>query len=140
MLAQRLLCRWWYAVDWPRIKDIGIPPPGYEALEGFTGVFVSTRVRTYYPLSFSLSFDPPPTPLTVPLISLFFFAFFALGLRTFSLALFSPYPFFSPLFSSHLPPFLISRLLSFPIFIWIFFLFIPPNFLHFPFPSCRRIL
>ena len=47
MIAQRLLCRWWYAIDWPRIQDIAAPPPGYEALEGFMGVFASTRVRAY---------------------------------------------------------------------------------------------
>jgi hypothetical protein len=39
-----LLCRWWYAIDWPKIEEIGVPPPGYESLDGFVGVFVSTRV------------------------------------------------------------------------------------------------
>ena len=45
MIAQRLLCRWWYAIDWPILAEIGNPPAGYEPLEGFLGVFVSTRVR-----------------------------------------------------------------------------------------------
>ena len=67
MIAQRLLCRWWYAIDWPRIQDIGTPPPGYEALEGFLGVFASTRVCAeftiinlilfYFILFFSLLVD-----------------------------------------------------------------------------------
>jgi hypothetical protein len=42
-IAQKLLCRWWYAIDWPKLADIEKPPPGYEILEGFMGVFVSTR-------------------------------------------------------------------------------------------------
>jgi hypothetical protein len=42
-IAQKLLCRWWYAIDWPKLEDIEKPPPGYEILEGFMGVFVSTR-------------------------------------------------------------------------------------------------
>ena len=44
-LVQSLLIRWWYAYDWPRPEDIGVPPSGYESLDGFPGVFVSTRVR-----------------------------------------------------------------------------------------------
>ena len=47
MVVQRLLCRWWYAIEWPKLDEIGIPPPGYEALEGYVGVFVSTRVSAY---------------------------------------------------------------------------------------------
>ena len=59
--------RWWYAIDWPTEKDIGniffyiiptrnswriiyftsegVPPAGYESLDGFKGVFISTRVK-----------------------------------------------------------------------------------------------
>lgn len=44
MLVQRLLVRWWYAIEWPRPEEIGQPPVGYEALEGFPGVFISTKV------------------------------------------------------------------------------------------------
>lgn len=44
MMVQRLLCRWWYALSWPRPEDIGTPPAGYEPLDGFPGVFISTRV------------------------------------------------------------------------------------------------
>lgn len=44
LIIQRLLCRWWYAIDWPKKEDIPEPPPGYEAMEGFPGVFISTSV------------------------------------------------------------------------------------------------
>jgi hypothetical protein len=44
-LVQRLLLRWWYAIEWPKPEDINDPPPGYEPLEGFAGVFICTRVR-----------------------------------------------------------------------------------------------
>jgi hypothetical protein len=46
-LVQSLLVRWWYAMDWPNANDIGEPPAGFEALDGFPGVFISTRVRSY---------------------------------------------------------------------------------------------
>jgi len=42
-MVQSLLVRWWYAINWPTEEDIGVPPPGYESLDGFKGVFVSTR-------------------------------------------------------------------------------------------------
>jgi hypothetical protein len=45
LLVQRLLCRWWYAMEWPKLDEIGQAPAGYEALDGYPGVFVSTRVR-----------------------------------------------------------------------------------------------
>lgn len=44
MLVQKLLVRWWYAIEWPKKDDIGAPPIGYEPLEGFLGVFISTKV------------------------------------------------------------------------------------------------
>lgn len=47
-LVQRLLVRWWYAIEWPKKEDIGIPPSGYEPLEGFLGVYISTKVRTNF--------------------------------------------------------------------------------------------
>jgi len=40
-LLQALLVRWWYAFDWPTKKEIGVPPVGYEEMDGFPGVFVS---------------------------------------------------------------------------------------------------
>jgi hypothetical protein len=46
-LVQSLLVRWWYAMDWPNANDIGEPPAGFEALDGFPGVFISTRVRCF---------------------------------------------------------------------------------------------
>lgn len=42
-LVQSLLVRWWYAYDWPLPEEIGLPPKGFEPLDGFPGVFVSTR-------------------------------------------------------------------------------------------------
>lgn len=45
MLIQRLLVRWWYAIEWPIKQEIGTPPEGYESLEGFPGVFISTKVK-----------------------------------------------------------------------------------------------
>lgn len=41
-LAQTLLVRWWYAIKWP--VDNGVKPKtGFETLDGFTGVYISTR-------------------------------------------------------------------------------------------------
>lgn len=45
MLVQRLLVRWWYAIQWPKCGDYGQPPTGYEPLDGFPGVFVSTSTN-----------------------------------------------------------------------------------------------
>ncbi|RYY81998.1 hypothetical protein EON63_14270 [archaeon] len=44
MLVQRLLVRWWYSIEWPIKEEIGTAPEGYESLEGFPGVFISTKV------------------------------------------------------------------------------------------------
>jgi hypothetical protein len=49
LLAQRLLCRWWYAIEWPKVSELQSPPPGYESLDGFPGVFVCTRVSNANP-------------------------------------------------------------------------------------------
>ena len=46
LLAQRLLVRWWYAMDWPPAELLPEPKQGFEALEGFPGVFISTREDT----------------------------------------------------------------------------------------------
>jgi len=43
-LVHKFLVRWWYAMDWPDVAKIGAPPPGYETLDGFPGVFVGTSV------------------------------------------------------------------------------------------------
>lgn len=51
-LVQRLLVRWWYAIEWPKKEDIGIAPSGYEPLEGFLGVYISTKVRVVFRLSY----------------------------------------------------------------------------------------
>lgn len=42
-LLQSFLVRWWYAIVWPKPEEIGEPEAGYEPLDGFEGVFVSTR-------------------------------------------------------------------------------------------------
>ena len=46
-LVQCLLRRWWYAYEWPEPKDIPPVPTGYQALDGFPGVFISTRVSLH---------------------------------------------------------------------------------------------
>lgn len=43
-LVQMFIVRWWYAYDWPLPEEIGTPPPGYEMLDGFPGVFVSMNL------------------------------------------------------------------------------------------------
>lgn len=47
LLIQRLLCRWWYAFEWPVLSQENLhPPAGYDALDGFPGVFVGTSGDT----------------------------------------------------------------------------------------------
>jgi len=46
-LIQTLLVRWWYAIEWPIPSEIGEPPEGYESVDGYLGVFVSTSVRDF---------------------------------------------------------------------------------------------
>ena len=43
-LIQSFLRRWWYSYEWPDVNKLGDIPKGYEPLDGFTGVYVSTRV------------------------------------------------------------------------------------------------
>jgi hypothetical protein len=44
LLIQRLLCRWWYAIQWPDPADIPNKPPlNYDAMDGFPGVYVCTQ-------------------------------------------------------------------------------------------------
>ena len=45
-ILQTLLVRWWYAYDWPTPSEIGAPPPGYEEMDGFPGVFVSMNLES----------------------------------------------------------------------------------------------
>ena len=46
-LVQTLLCRWWYAIEWPVLAELPNPPEGFEPLDGFLGVYVSTRVSNH---------------------------------------------------------------------------------------------
>lgn len=39
-MVQKLLCRWWYAMEWPAKEDLRPAPVFYEALEGYPGVFI----------------------------------------------------------------------------------------------------
>ncbi|CAM9363331.1 unnamed protein product [Pylaiella littoralis] len=39
-MVQKLLCRWWYAMEWPAKEDLRPAPPSFEALEGYPGVFI----------------------------------------------------------------------------------------------------
>ena len=44
LLIQRFLCRWWYAVEWPDPSALpASPPSGYDALNGFPGVYICTK-------------------------------------------------------------------------------------------------
>ena len=44
LLVQRFLCRWWYAVEWPDPATLpASPPSGYDALNGFPGVYICTK-------------------------------------------------------------------------------------------------
>lgn len=44
LLIQRFLCRWWYAVEWPDPSTLpDTPPKGYDALNGFPGVYICSR-------------------------------------------------------------------------------------------------
>lgn len=43
-MVQKLLCRWWYAMEWPAKEDITPAPPLYEALEGYPGVYIGVEV------------------------------------------------------------------------------------------------
>ena len=43
LLIQRLLCRWWYAINWPDTSKIPeSPPKNCDALDGFPGVYICT--------------------------------------------------------------------------------------------------
>ena len=38
-MIQKLLCRWWYSIDWPTNLPSN-PPPTYDAMDGMPGVYV----------------------------------------------------------------------------------------------------
>mmetsp|Transcript_19955 Transcript_19955/g.30824 ORF Transcript_19955/g.30824 Transcript_19955/m.30824 type:complete len:295 (-) Transcript_19955:5838-6722(-) len=43
LLVQRLLCRWWYAMEWPDPSSLpDKTPKHYDAMDGFPGVYVCT--------------------------------------------------------------------------------------------------
>mmetsp|Transcript_16042 Transcript_16042/g.33120 ORF Transcript_16042/g.33120 Transcript_16042/m.33120 type:complete len:268 (-) Transcript_16042:139-942(-) len=43
-LIQNILCRWWYAITWPDPSAVPkVPPPDYDAMDGFPGVFICTQ-------------------------------------------------------------------------------------------------
>lgn len=43
-MVQKLLCRWWYAMEWPAKEILRPAPPSYAALEGYPGVFICFEV------------------------------------------------------------------------------------------------
>lgn len=42
-LAQELLCRWWYAMEWPRSKKEAQKLHGVQELDGFPGAFIRVK-------------------------------------------------------------------------------------------------
>mmetsp|Transcript_8965 Transcript_8965/g.20203 ORF Transcript_8965/g.20203 Transcript_8965/m.20203 type:complete len:206 (+) Transcript_8965:44-661(+) len=43
-LVQKLLCRWWYAIEWPSKADLAkAAPVGFEQLDGYPGVYICVR-------------------------------------------------------------------------------------------------
>uniref|UniRef100_A0A7S2WPV8 Uncharacterized protein n=1 Tax=Rhizochromulina marina TaxID=1034831 RepID=A0A7S2WPV8_9STRA len=43
-LVQKLICRWWYAIDWPSPADLAKPVPAeYEPLDGYPGVYICIK-------------------------------------------------------------------------------------------------
>ena len=43
-LIQSVLCRWWYAIEWPEKEILDLPiPENCDPLQGFPGVYVHTR-------------------------------------------------------------------------------------------------
>nr|CCA22675.1 conserved hypothetical protein [Albugo laibachii Nc14] len=41
-LVQQLLCRWWYAIEWP-VQDTSNKPPKSQELDGFRGAFILVK-------------------------------------------------------------------------------------------------
>lgn len=46
ILVQQLLCRWWYAIEWPPKDETYEHPAGSQALDGFDGTYIVVKVRT----------------------------------------------------------------------------------------------
>ncbi|KAL3658317.1 hypothetical protein V7S43_016703 [Phytophthora oleae] len=42
-LAQELLCRWWYAMEWPPVKKSASKLHGVQELDGFPGAFIRVK-------------------------------------------------------------------------------------------------
>uniref|UniRef100_A0AAV1UPD2 Uncharacterized protein n=1 Tax=Peronospora matthiolae TaxID=2874970 RepID=A0AAV1UPD2_9STRA len=42
-LAQELLCRWWYAMEWPPVKKSGSKLHGVQQLDGFPGAYIRVK-------------------------------------------------------------------------------------------------
>jgi len=62
LLIQRLLCRWWYAMEWPTGLPAA-PPPHYDTLDGFPGVYVCTSPDGPEPVGHLLDVrDPSKAP------------------------------------------------------------------------------
>ena len=49
LLIQRLLCRWWYAIEWPTNLP-SEPPQHYDSLDGFPGVYICTNAAADEPV------------------------------------------------------------------------------------------
>jgi len=46
LLIQRLLCRWWYAFQWPDPATLPAKPPkNFDSLDGFPGVYIGTAAE-----------------------------------------------------------------------------------------------
>ncbi|KAE8906790.1 hypothetical protein PF005_g2353 [Phytophthora fragariae] len=42
-LAQELLCRWWYAMEWPPVKKSAAKLHGVQELDGYPGAFIRVK-------------------------------------------------------------------------------------------------
>ncbi|CAI5716687.1 unnamed protein product [Hyaloperonospora brassicae] len=42
-LAQELLCRWWYAMEWPPVKKLSSKLHGVQELDGFPGAYIRVK-------------------------------------------------------------------------------------------------
>ncbi|KAH7491557.1 hypothetical protein KRP22_002974 [Phytophthora ramorum] len=42
-LAQELLCRWWYAIEWPPVKKSASKLHGVQELDGYPGAFIRVK-------------------------------------------------------------------------------------------------
>lgn len=42
-LAQELLCRWWYAIEWPPVKKLATKLHGVQELDGYPGAYIRVQ-------------------------------------------------------------------------------------------------